>query len=116
MFMHNLIHRLCLSLLAATIALGFGGSVLAKPQSVAKVVSTKLPTRSATTNDISRPPVDAVLANVRLKPATAKVGRKNPVKTNRPAPNARSLQGISHLTDNTDRPITNVSPVDRLIQ
>jgi hypothetical protein len=114
--MHNLLHQLCLSLLASTIALGFSCSVLAKPQSVAKVVSTKLPTKSPISNDISRPPVDAVLANVRLKPANAKVGRTNPVKANRPASKARSLQGISHLTDTTDLSTTNVSPVDRLIK
>lgn len=116
MFMHDLLHRLCLSLLAATLAIGFSDSVLAKPQPVAKVVSTKLPTKSSTTNDISRSPVDAVLANVRLKPANTKVGRTNPVKANRPVSNTRSLQGISHLTDTTDRNTINVSPVDRLIK
>lgn len=114
--MHNLLHRLCLSLLASTIALGFSCSVLAKPQSVAKVVSTKLPTKSPTTNDISRPPVDAVLANVRLKPATAKVGRTNPAKVNRPVSSTPSLEGISHLTDTNDRNNASVSPVDRLLK
>jgi hypothetical protein len=114
--MHNLLHRLWISLLASTIALGFSCSVLAKPQSVAKVVSTKLPPKTPATKDVSRPPVDAVLANVRLKPATAKVGRTNPVKANRPVSSAPSLQGISHLTDTIDRRTTNVSPVDRLIK
>ncbi|WP_157260049.1 hypothetical protein [Chamaesiphon minutus] len=83
---------------------------------MAKLVATKNPIKAPTTNDISRPPVDAVLANVRLKPATAKVGRTNPAKANRPASTTRSLQGISHLTDITDRSTTNVSPVDRLIK
>jgi hypothetical protein len=113
--MHNLLCRVCLSLLAPTLAIGFSCSVLAKPQSVSKVVSAKLPSKAPVNNDISRPPVDAVLANVRLKPATTKVVRTSPTKANRPVSSARSLQGISHLTDATDRNQTNVSPVNRLL-
>lgn len=118
--MHNLLYRLSIALCGSAMAIGFSCSVLAKPQPVSKVVSATLPNKSPVTNDISRQPVDAVLANVRNRATTAKVGRTKPTirvtKANRSAPTARSLNGISHLTDNTDRNPTNVSPVDRLIK
>ena len=98
---------------------GFNSAVSAQPIAQALVITSKVPKKER----ISPPPVDAVLANVRVKPAIQPRSRRTvapaahrssrEIVTNRRDDSDRSLRGISHLID-TERN-TNVAPVNRLI-
>jgi hypothetical protein len=100
---------------------GVNSAVSAKPlpQPSAMVAQATTPNKDR----ISPPPVDAVLANVRVKPASQPKSKRTvapaahrssrKLVTNRRDESNRSLRGISHLID-TDRN-TNVAPVNRLI-
>jgi hypothetical protein len=128
--MYDLRQRLGIAISISTIGFGPITSALAKPQPLASVVSSE-PTANAPKNhSSSATPLDAVLANVRptkVPPHQVKrphdrqaKDRSNPVhNSGRPIAKAkdRSLEGISHLTDNDrDRQKVNVSAVDRLIK
>ena len=122
--------RLWLSTLAFTVILaqsfsndgsGFYASVAAKPLLQTAALGTQ-PLTKVPTDRISPPPVDAVLANVRLMSGSqprakraAIAGRSNrPIVTNRRNNGAnRSLRGISHFID-PDRN-ANLTPVNRFI-
>jgi hypothetical protein len=135
--MYNLHHRLWIAISCSTLVLvaPLSMSIAASypvPKPPSKVVS-QLVNKAPTTDDISPPPVEAVLASVKLKSsAISKTGRnlsrqgansrsisKVPRpslanKTGRHISADRSLQGISNLT-NIDR-VNNVSAVNRLIE
>ncbi|WP_309738570.1 hypothetical protein [Chamaesiphon sp. OTE_20_metabat_361] len=98
---------------------GFQTSVAAKPLLQTAALGTQPPT-NAPNDRISPPPVDAVLANVRLKPGsqpkakrTLSTGTSRTIVTNRRNDNNPSLRGISHFID-TDRN-ANLTPVNRFI-
>jgi hypothetical protein len=135
--MYKLHHHLWFAISVSTLAIVSTCPVLAKPQPRSKVVVTSQIEHKAPVADdeISPPPVEAVLARVKLKPATpAKVVRAATPSVNsrsivKVPPTARvkhsgrhisadrSLQGISNLIDN-DRVTPkheNFSAVNRLI-
>ncbi|WP_309738247.1 MULTISPECIES: hypothetical protein [unclassified Chamaesiphon] len=112
--------RLWLSTLAFTLIVtqpfgkdgsGFQTSVAAKPLLQTAALGTQPPTK-ATNDRISPPPVDAVLANVRLKSGSQPRAKRASV-TNRRNDANRSLRGISHFID-PDRN-ANLTPVNRFI-
>ncbi len=136
--MYNLHHRLWIAISCSTLVLvellsmsiASSYPVLPKPQS--KVVS-QIGNKAPATDDISPPPVEAVLASVKIKSSVlSKTGRtlsrqgansksistvsrsSLAKKTGRHISADRSLQGISNLT-NIDR-VNNVSAVNRLIE
>jgi hypothetical protein len=130
--MYKLHYRLWIAISVSTLAIVSTCPVLAKPQPRAKkvVVTSQIENKAVVADDeISPPPVEAVLARVKLKSATpAKVVRTGtPTSSKVPstvrAKNSgrhvsdRSLQGISNLIDN-DRVTPkheNFSAVNRLI-
>ena len=98
---------------------GFGTPVSAKPLSQSTVITSRANLKVPPREQISPPPVDAVLANVRLKPSSpARVKRTVTATGNRSSRAAqndrdRSVHGIAHLIDPERN--TNVAPVNRLI-
>jgi hypothetical protein len=117
--MHNLPHFLWLAISVSTLAILSSYPVLAKPQSPAKVIATShLSKKVSVSKEISPPPVEAVLASLKLNPSLrskgVNSGLPNKVTNSSQATNSRNTAGISNLT-NTDLS-TNVSPVDRLIK
>jgi hypothetical protein len=98
---------------------GFGALVSAKPLPQSAVITSRANLKAPTKDRISPPPVDAVLANVRLKPSSpARVRRTVTASGNRSSravenDRDRSMRGISHLIDTKRN--TNVAPVNRLI-
>ena len=136
--MYNLHHRLWIAISCSTLVLGellsmsIASSYPVFPKPQPKVVS-QLDNKAPAKNDISPPPVEAVLASVKIKSSAlsktgrtlsrqgansrsiSKVPRSGLVnKTGRHISADRSLQGISNLT-NTDR-VNDVSAVNRLIE
>jgi hypothetical protein len=103
---------------------GFHSSVSATPLPRSSVSTNQVTARVLSSERISPPPVDAVLANVRFKPGSQPKAKKTVVPaarssrtlvTNRRDESNRSLRGISHLIDTQRSPNVNVSPVNRLI-
>jgi hypothetical protein len=123
--MYDLPHRLWIAISLATVAFGFIAPAFAKPQPLASVVTSQPTDRSAPKkSNGSAIPLDAVLANVRVKPSSPKIRRgvnhQPPTRSTRvknvETTTDRSLQGISHLTDpDRNAQKTNVSAVNRLI-
>ncbi|WP_310424337.1 hypothetical protein [Chamaesiphon sp. VAR_48_metabat_135_sub] len=114
--MQNLPHHLWIAICVSILSIWSSYPVFAKPQS--KVIATShLSKKVSIPNEISPPPVEAVLASLKLNPSfqakSVRSGSPNssPVKDNRDRAD-RFSQGISTFT-NTD-PSTNVSPVDHL--
>jgi hypothetical protein len=124
--MYNLHYRLWIAILIPTLSIGSNYPVLAKPQPPAKVILTsQVGKKAPITNEISPPPVEAVLASLKLKssiqstavlPQRQEINRRSSksIRVNK----AQSLQGISNLTDPelVKSKSNNVSAVNQLIQ
>jgi hypothetical protein len=84
--MCNLRHYLWITLSVSALAISAIDPVLAKPQVRSKViVSSQLPTKAvAIDNSIAPPPINAILANLKLKLAPAKTSSTTRVKAEHP--------------------------------
>jgi hypothetical protein len=121
--MYNLCHRLLVVISASTLTIAFSYPVFAKPSNQSR----------STAIQISQPPVEAILANVRVKPSipskivglkiqrqsAAKLTRSNQAKvvirqSNRkqPTPSRPNLFNIDRATTRYD----NFTAVNRLIE
>jgi hypothetical protein len=117
--MQNLPQRLWIAICVSILSILSSYPVFAKPQPQSKVIATShLSKKVSILDEISPPPVEAILANLKFNPSLqAKSVRSgspsSPVTNNRDRAN-RFSQGISKFT-NTN-PSTNVSPVNHLIE
>ena len=133
--MYNLCRRLSIAISVSTLAFGFNSPVVAKPltQSRLAIVSQA---NNTDINQISPPPIEAILANVRIKPAlqpkivklnqrqgitksVAKLTRSKrskivvrPSYRNRPSSAATNLFNIDRVNSRND----NFTAVNRLIE
>lgn len=130
-------HRLCVAISVSLLAIGSSFPALAKPQSHPKakaVVVSQVENSAAVSDDnISPPPIEAILARVKVKSTTpakavraAKISQTTvkatvaKVRVKQPSYHVgadRSLQGISNLTssDRSKSNYENFSAVNRLI-
>ena len=122
--MYNLHHRIGIAVSVLTLAIVSSSSVLAKPQIRSKVIITSQVTNKVAVMDhISPQPIEAILANVRLKSSIqAKTGRvaRPKVVNSRSVTHIsadRSSQGISTFTntDQVNHPTNNSAGIDRLV-
>lgn len=127
--MSKLRHRLWVAISVSALAIVSSCPVSAKPQPRSKVIVTSQADNSdpVTDDSISPPPVEAVLARVKVKPAKVASSNARSIvkvaptvrlqKSGRHVSAARSLKGISNLID-SDRvtpKYDNYSAVNRLI-
>ena len=133
--MYNLCRRLSLVISVSMLAVGFNVPVFAKPPTQARIAVISQNGNSAT-NPISQPPIEAILANVRIKPVIqlkisklkiqrqrttniTKLTRSQRTKIvarqsnrNRPSSAATNLFNIDRVTSRND----NFTAVNRLIE
>ncbi len=123
--MYNLRRHLWIAISASTLAIVSSDPVFAKPLVGSRtVVTSQVTTKSAETDSISRQPIEAILANVKLNSSSQpKAGRisappvavTRTVKATRRVSTDRSSQGVGTFTNGDrvqDRP-NNFSPIDR---
>jgi hypothetical protein len=83
--MCNLRHYLWITLSVSALAISAIDPVLAKPQVRSVIVTSQLPTKAvAIDNSIAPPPINAILANLKLKLAPAKTSSTTRVKAENP--------------------------------
>jgi hypothetical protein len=124
--MYNLSHRLAIAISVSILGIGSSDPVLAQPQPKTVTVS-QTGNKAQAPDDIARPPIDAILANLKpkLSPQTKVVRfpqhqrgeQRSLAKTTHPIrlkPADRSRQNIANFVD-TDRD-PHPSAVDRLIK
>jgi hypothetical protein len=123
--MYNLHRHLWIAISASTLAIMSSDPVLAKPLARSKpMITSQVTTKAAATDSVSRQPIEAILANVKLNPSSQpKAGRVSSppvaatrtIKATRRNSTDRSLQGVGTFTNSDrvqDRP-NNFSPIDR---
>jgi hypothetical protein len=127
--MSNLRHYLWITISVSALAILAGDPVQAKPQVRSKaIITSQVTTKAVATDDsISPPPINAILANLKIKSAPAKTGRTARSKAENPKSairvtstrhiNASQAKGTVSLVklDQPKRQSTKSSGIDRWV-